>query len=686
MSLPNAAMSTPPDSSRAQEGSPLIGESVYAPSWPVVQPPKPSFSSLGCCQTCCAFPSAYGCGGCRICCYSILSFIPFMLLLGLYPILAAIFLTVLLIAGLPLSYFIIYLFFLNPPPELVWKVAKLVQLTRLAFYQIPKPSEWKVEQLAPKGPLETGLLQYAIAVRVPFLRQDELYGGGLFEFFMRFAPQLTFISSSVFVRLPQMSVKKMTPFKEGENPVQYVMDVVKDIYPPIIQEWIDKTSDRALTHLCLHGLGAHRMEMADNRQHPGCRYVVRTNQMSTLTVREGYETYGNDAYFDENFRVVKIVRAENGEVWEGQKISTYTPDGSRDWEYAKFCFRCSLFTMVTLVDHLYGTHLQLANVAVQAMREQLSADHPIRRFLVPFSYGSININDLARQTLVTRDSWLPRSVALDDEGLQLAWAAAPQLLPADYLTSETDPIKILESLFDREAQIEEKRRQGLITAYYNQALRYWKILRGFVSAYVDHYYGQGEKGALAMAGDQELRYFMLQSINMFQALKSPMSGGSVYELWPKVEDGRKRKIMIDFICRICELATAGHEHVGGVQAYAQDPSFCSFSWPKSLRKEGALVAQREIGVSVALVMALTSTPMPKLMVREPTDDWSHIFPATTEADRSKLNKIFQDFQSELLTFSKWCDEYNREAKSRAFPNDFGIWVFNPKYLETSVSI
>lgn len=273
------------------EQSPLIGESLYAPSWPVVQPPEPSFYSLGCCQTCLRIPAAFGCGGCRICCYSILAVLLFALLLGFYPIVVALVLVLLLLLGLPISYAMIYLLFLNPPPELAWKIAKLTQLLRLAFYQFPKPAEWRVDQLAPKGPLETGLLQYAIAIRVPFLQQDELYAGGLFERFLRSSPSTEFVTSSVFSTLPQMELKDMSLFKEGENPVEYVMGVVQDIYPRINQEWTDKTSDRALTHLCLHGLGAHRLERADST-HPGCSYVVRTNQLSTLPVREGYETYG----------------------------------------------------------------------------------------------------------------------------------------------------------------------------------------------------------------------------------------------------------------------------------------------------------------------------------------------------------------------------------------------------------
>ena len=52
-------------------------------------------------------------------------------------------------------------------------------------------------------------------------------------------------------------------------------------------------------------------------------------------------------------------------------------------------FRSSLFGIVTLVDHLYGVHLQVSNIFTMAMREQLSKDTPLRRFLVPFTYGTI---------------------------------------------------------------------------------------------------------------------------------------------------------------------------------------------------------------------------------------------------------------------------------------------------------
>ena len=100
--------------------------------------------------------------------------------------------------------------------------------------------------------------------------------------------------------------------------------------------------------------------------------MVRTNALADLEVRPGLERYGGDCYFDAaTWRVVKIVRRERG------RDVTYTPASER-WTYIKFCFRSSLFSLVTLVDHLYGVHLLAANVVVAAARECLSAKHPAR--------------------------------------------------------------------------------------------------------------------------------------------------------------------------------------------------------------------------------------------------------------------------------------------------------------------
>jgi len=144
--------------------------------------------------------------------------------------------------------------------------------------------------------------------------------------------------------------------------------------------------------------------------------------------------------------------------------------------------------------------------------------------------------------------------------------------------------------------------------------------------------------------------------------------------------------------------------VGKVQAYAQDASFASFSWAASLRPrwaggtgEGVLAAPKEVATGQALIMALTSTPMPDLVAAAGGEqDWSKIFWAADGEQRAQLDEVYVQFQDRLRAFSAKCQEVNEDALA-AFESgqqnvagkplvNFGLWSHDPQYLETSVSI
>lgn len=65
-----------------------------------------------------------------------------------------------------------------------------------------------------------------------------------------------------------------------------------------------------------------------------------------------------------------------------------------------------------------------------AARERLSAGHPIRRFLLPFTYGAITINAWARTALCDYRTTTHRAFAFTDRSYARAWAVAPTLAPA----------------------------------------------------------------------------------------------------------------------------------------------------------------------------------------------------------------------------------------------------------------
>lgn len=406
---------------------------------------------------------------------------------------------------------------------------------------------------------------------------------------------------------------------------------------------------------------------------------------------------------DDDVGTVALAAASAAGLRAGNRVTLGEP---RDWEYFKFVFRSSLFGIVTLVDHLYGVHLQVSNIFTMAMREQLSKDTPLRRFLVPFTYGTIAINDAARVTLVTPDSWVPRAYPFDEEGLQLAWANAYRHLPGGVeLKVELTERAFLQTIFDRKAYIDIRIESGVDTQYYKQALEYWVMLRAFVKGTFDVYYPTAADQQ-RFVEDAETEHFLLQAMGGIQATSDVLVIGdkSLPHAWESFAPAEKYTMVIDAITRFIDVVTTGHEQVGKVQAYAQDASFASFSWAASLRPrwaggtgEGVLAAPKEVATGQALIMALTSTPMPDLVAAAGGEqDWSKIFWAADGEQRAQLDEVYVQFQDRLRAFSAKCQEVNEDALA-AFESgqqnvagkplvNFGLWSHDPQYLETSVSI
>jgi len=575
----------------------------------------------------------------------------------------------------------------------------------LTFYKwgffsrrVPTPRhDMDPNKMKPKQQLQRKQVAYAVNIRVPIGAEEE---------FSDNSRSVTgFLGTIVEENLHRLPFKvRPGEFERDEDPVAYVMHFVGDVYPPIHSVWREKCSDEAMTQMAFYGLGAHRLQVvvedgpldASTKQPIKTKlFVVATNQLSQLPVREGLEHYGGDAFFCfDTWRVQKIVIRNQAEPW--QKSHTVVRPGDAGWEYAKFRWRSSLFTLVTLVDHLFGIHFQISNSVTVAMRQQLSKEHPFRRFLTPFCFQTISVNNNARNNLVNPRTMGPRCFALTDAGTDMAFSAAPTLLHSG-LEVDPDPASpkdlrmAWKPLVDRGYYIEKVLKPklgGKLTPYYEQVLAYWKVLKTFVGDYMKAYWS----GPTALAKCREAVQFILQCMSMVESAgigklissipfnpEGGMSGLDPDLLW---------ELTLNLVTRHCELVTAGHEQVGAVQEYAQDASFCAFSWSK-----GKLAGTKQAAVNAAVLMSFTSTPMPRLMQTKDDDDWSFLFlDAWSSSDvhdsRAKAVAAYRTFQSSLAELAQASDEFNAKALApdAQFPNNFGIWSINPKFLEVSVSV
>ena len=79
-------------------------------------------------------------------------------------------------------------------------------------------------------------------------------------------------------------------------------------------------------------------------------------------------------------------------------------------------------------------------------------------------------------------------------------------------------------------------------------------------------------------------------------------------------------------------------------------------------------------LNFSIFIGLTGGTQPKLM-----EDWSHLLP-----DQPEVKKVYNELKDELNEISKRIDEANATVPCSERPKL--CQSFNPKYLETSVSV
>lgn len=398
--------------------------------------------------------------------------------------------------------------------------------------------------------------------------------------------------------------------------------------------WTEMTSDAAMSRIGFAGLGALRMlppaSLAPGVEvEPGTAWVSDLSYLGAYEVREGFERYGARACFDAEQRPIAIYWSHG---------ATWVRPGDAGWAHAKWVWRCSLLVGTTVTDHLVGCHWLIANYVATASRQALSATHPLRLLLKPFTWRTITINFGASDTLCPERGFVHRGSALTAEALTRAFRDSVGLL--HFATVRT--------------LIARKGAEGMGDRFpwATDALALYEVIHAFVVDYLGLYFTPE-----ALDADVEVHGFWAHLASAPASVRFP---------------ARTQEGVTDLLAQFIWSVTGLHEAVGTVHEYVLNPTYMG-----TKIRPGTEMADVQTSIQGLLVMALTGLEMPALL---DLGDAGGIFGVD---DRGRA--AFQRFHDALVALSAQIDEANRRRLAdpvRPWPCN----TFNPRVLETGVSI
>jgi len=261
-------------------------------------------------------------------------------------------------------------------------------------------------------------------------------------------------------------------------------------------------------------------------------------------------------------------------------------------------------------------------------------------------------------------------------------------------TSSKETYATLRDALNRKRYINNylKAKRGIDTPYYQWNEKYWDITYKFVKNYWKQYYGGDLKN---LSKDHQvvkmIRQYLLQ-IEFTSAASDHIRSNSNSL---KLPDDMLPKLIVDVMTSYICLVTSGHEQVGTIAEYAQDAAWCASKYTP-----GANAGTKNGALNAALLISFTSTPMPLLMKPQPGDTnpalwetWSHLFPDPNTHWPGYMGPVGKG-ESEIASPTETFDEYQKELQALSIENDAyndgnttdPVYCFNPKYLETSVSV
>jgi len=403
-------------------------------------------------------------------------------------------------------------------------------------------------------------------------------------------------------------------------------------------EWanVNRTSDEAISRMIFSGYAGMRLKlMSSQPDESGAIFVVDLSKMAALEVRPKFAKFGATAYFNKERRLVKM-------EWAARDNLEILP-GNPNWEHVKWVFRCSLLLSVTATEHLMMNHLIFSNIASTASREYLPKDHPIRRLLKPFNHRTPSINVGASQLLTQENGLLHRATSLTFKGLRAAFVSG-----LNEIRFTPHPMNTSIAVFDYCV------KNNIPFAYAEDGLGFYKVVRDFVTQYVDVYFSSDE----AVKEDESCKKMFGEN-----GLRGYFKGSSGLPLW----DNMNKASLVDILAFYIFEVTGMHLVVGNVAEYLISPDIAS---PRI--REGVEVADVEASQLGLLIAVLTGLKAPMLM-----NDFTHLL--RQDEKLPQTTAIFNEFQANLT-------KYGIEIDTRNQKREWPFYGFHPKRMLSSVSI
>ncbi|XP_041438808.1 hydroperoxide isomerase ALOXE3 [Xenopus laevis] len=339
----------------------------------------------------------------------------------------------------------------------------------------------------------------------------------------------------------------------------------------------------------------------------------------------------------------------------GEENPIFLPTDSKwDWTLAKIWVRSSEFQVHEIVSHLLYTHLA-AEIFNIATTRHLPMGHPVYKLIRPHLRYTLEINTLARQTLIGPKGLFDQAVVTGNGGVPVLLARATESLTYSALCLPDD--------------IQARGVESIPNYFYrHDGMRIWEAMESFASDIVHYYYPSDE----TVSRDPELQAWVAEIFQ--EGFLSNKNSGIPSSFATRVEL-TKYLTMVMFTCSTQHAAV----NSGQFDFYAWMPNA-----PSTMRKppptaKGTTTYQSILETLPAINTTATAMVTVSLLSKEPLDQ--------RPLGRYKNKSFVEDVPKKYIEqFKEKLSEISQQIKQRNKTKKLTYHYLDPEAVECSVSI